>query len=169
MLHPIDKAIDGLSRAMMLTACLLVVALVILINVEVISRYVFNTSTLVADEYGGYALVWICLLGFGQALRSGQFISVDAFSRRFSPVGQRLAAVLGGLVGLAASVLLTYATYRLVAMNYRFGTVSIQPSATPLWVVQAVLPFGFGLLCLVYLQLMVHAVAGLRRGKGGEA
>lgn len=169
MLHPIDKAIDGLSRAMMLTACLLVVALVILINVEVISRYVFNTSTLVADEYGGYALVWICLLGFGQALRSGQFISVDAFSRRFSPVGQRLAAVLGGLVGLAASVLLTYATYRLVAMNYRFGTVSIQPSATPLWVVQAVLPFGFGLLCLVYLQLMVHAVAGLRRGEGGEA
>ncbi|MBC2859780.1 TRAP transporter small permease subunit [Stappia sp. 28M-7] len=169
MLHPIDKAIDGLSRAMMLTACLLVVALVILINVEVISRYVFNTSTLVADEYGGYALVWICLLGFGQALRSGQFISVDAFSRRFSPVGQRLAAVLGALVGLAASVLLTYATYRLVAMNYRFGTVSIQPSATPLWVVQAVLPFGFGLLCLVYLQLMVHAVAGLRRGEGGEA
>lgn len=169
MLHPINKAIDGLSRAMMLTACLLVVALVILINVEVISRYVFNTSTLVADEYGGYALVWICLLGFGQALRSGQFISVDAFSRRFSPVGQRLAAVLGGLVGLAASVLLTYATYRLVAMNYRFGTVSIQPSTTPLWVVQAVLPFGFGLLCLVYLQLMVHAVAGLRRGEGGEA
>lgn len=168
MLHPIDKAIDGLSRAMMLTACLLVVALVLLINVEVVSRYFFNTSTLIADEYGGYALVWICLLGFGQALRAGQFISVDAFSRRFSPVGKRLAAVLGAVVGLTASVLLTYATYRLVAMNYRFGTVSIQPSATPLWIPQAVLPFGFGLLCLVYLQLLVHAIAGSRRGEGGE-
>ncbi|SOC23780.1 TRAP transporter small permease subunit [Stappia indica] len=168
MLHPIDKAIDGLSRAMMLAACLLVVALILLINVEVVSRYFFNTSTLVADEYGGYALVWICLLGFGQALRSGQFISVDAFSRRFSPLGQRLAAILGALVGLAASLLLTYATYRLVAMNHRFGTVSIQPSATPLWIPQAVLPFGFGLLCLVYLQLLVHAIVGLRRGEGGE-
>lgn len=168
MLHPIDKAIDGLSRAMMLTACLLVVALILLINVEVVSRYFFNTSTLLADEYGGYALVWICLLGFGQALRSGQFISVDAFSRRFSPRGQRLAAILGALVGLAASLLLAYATYRLAAMNHRFGTVSIQPSATPLWIPQAVLPFGFGLLCLVYMQLLVRAIVGLRRGEEGE-
>src|SRR5690606_19851887 len=117
------------------------------------------------DEYGGYALVWTCLLGFSEALRTGQFIAVDAFSRRFPPRGRRLAGILGSLVGLAAAVLLTYATYRLVAMNFRFGTVSIQPSATPMWIPQAILPIGFGLLCLVYLQLLAKDVAGLFSGK----
>lgn len=168
MLYSIDKAIQAVARLMSLAAKILVVALVVLINVEVVLRYFLNSSTLIADEYGGYALVWICLLGFGQALRSGQFISVDVFSRRFPPAGKRLSAILGSLVGFVASLLLAYATYRLTAVNFRFGSVSIQPSATPLWMPQAILPVGFGMLCIVYAQTLVRGIAGIDGGEEVE-
>lgn len=165
MFHVLDTAIDAIARLMSAAARIVLVALIVLINVEVVSRYFLNSSTLIADEYGGYALVWICLLGFGEALRTGQFIAVDAFSRRFPPFGRRMSAILGSLIGLAASLLFVYATYRLVTVNFRFGTVSIQPSATPLWIPQLVLPVGFGLLCIVYARLLVREIAGIRNSR----
>lgn len=157
MLHYIDRTIDAVTRGMLLLAGTLLLFLVILLNVEVAMRYLLNSSTLIADEYGGYALVWICLLGFSQALRSGQFLNIDAVVSRLPPLGGRLSLMLGALVGIAAALLLTYTTFKLAHGNFRFGSVSIQPSATPLWIPQVILPIGFGWLCVVYAQQFLHA------------
>ena len=152
------RALDAVTHALFGVACMIVLLLVALVNTEVAARYFLNTSTLVADEYGGYALVWICMLGFGQALRRGQFLRVDAVVLRLPPVGQQAAAVLGAAVGLVTAAVLTYATCVLTANSWRFGSVSIQPSATKLWIPQAVMPVGFGWLCLVYLRELAVAL-----------
>lgn len=161
MFQSLDRVIDGVTRAMLILAGVFVVLLVALVNVEVILRYFFNTSTLISDEYGGYALVWICLLGFSQALRTGQFLSIDALVDSLPLFGKRLSLMLGALVGFAATILLAYTTFELVYSNLRFGTVSIQPSATPLWMPQLILPIGFAWLCIVYVQQFVKAARAL--------
>ena len=56
----------------------LLASMAVLINVEICARYLFNTSTLIADEYSGYLFVWSTLLGFGYALQSGQFLRVES-------------------------------------------------------------------------------------------
>lgn len=156
----IGRLLDTVTRAMFGLACLVVLLLVGLVNVEVGARYLFNTSTLVADEYGGYALVWVCLLGFAQALRSGQFLRVDALVTRLPRGGRRAAEVVAALVGLAASAVLAQATLGTVMASWRFGSLSIQPSMTPLWMPQAVMPLGFGWLCLVYVRELLLALRG---------
>ena len=169
MLRLIDWFVDAVTRVMLFAAGLLVLALIALINVEIVSRYIFNTSTLFADEYGGYALVWICLLGFAYALRTDQFLSVDAFASRLPPAGRSFSVLLGAIVGICVAGLLAYSTYRLTASNLRFGSVSIQPSATPLWIPQAILPLGFGWLCIVYVQIAVRTLLGQPRNDGEVA
>ena len=154
----LGRALDAVTRALFGLACVVVVMLVVLVNLEVGARYFLNASTLVADEYGGYALVWICLLGFGQALRNGQFLRVDAVVLRLPPTGRRAAAVAGALVGLVVAAVLAYATFKLTAASWRFGTVSIQPSATAVWLPQAMMPIAFGWLCIVYLRELVLAL-----------
>lgn len=148
---------------MFAAACLVVVLLVVLVNVEVAARYFLNTSTLVADEYGGYALVWICLLGFAQALRTGQFLRIDAVVVRLRGGTRRAAEVVGALVGLVTSAVLAQATFGMTVASLRFGTVSIQPSLTPVWIPQIVMPIGFAWLCVVYLRELALAVRGPSR------
>jgi TRAP-type C4-dicarboxylate transport system permease small subunit len=153
--------VDAVTHAMFAAACLIVMALVVLVNTEVAARYFLNTSTLVADEYGGYALVWICLLGFAEALRTGQFLRVDAVVQRLRPGPRRFAEVAAALVGLAAAAVLAEATFGMALTSWRFGTVSIQPSSTPVWFPQLVMPLGFAWLCIVYLRQLVLALRGV--------
>jgi TRAP-type transport system small permease protein len=143
-------------------AGLMLVAMALLIGVEIVVRGLFGTSTLVADEYSGYLFVWITMIGFAHALQGGAFLRVDSIVQRLGPRGQAAADLLSALTGLAVATACAYATAVLLAANHRFGTVSIQPSATPLWIPQVIMPVGFVALCLIYLLLLVAAWRRLR-------
>ncbi|MCK6452309.1 MAG: TRAP transporter small permease [Alphaproteobacteria bacterium] len=160
-MNTIGRVIDRTAAVLCdLGGCLLV-ALTVLINVEVVLRYLFGGSTLIADEYGGYLFVWLTLLGFGHALRTGQFLRVEAGVERFGPRLQAACGALAALVGMAVAAVATWACFNTFALSLRFGTVSIQPSATPLWLPQAVMPFAMGWLCLLYLDALVRSLKAL--------
>jgi len=134
----------------------LLALMALLINVEVFARYVLNRSTLIADEYAGYMFVWMTLFGFAHALRSGQFLRVEALVMRFGPRGRAMCDLLAALVGLGVATIATWSASLLFLSSWRFGTVSIQPSATPLWMAQIAVPLGLAWLVLLYLDLLVQ-------------
>jgi TRAP-type C4-dicarboxylate transport system permease small subunit len=142
-------------------AAFLLIALLVLINVEVAARYVFNTSTLIADEYGGYLMAWMTMLGAVHILRADRHLTMTALVDRLSPRGQNVAGVVAALIGLAISAVLLYATCVLVGNTARFGTRSIQPSATPLLWPQLIMPLGYALLCLAYVEEIARRLYGL--------
>jgi len=142
-------------------AGLLLVALTVLIGVEILVRGVAGKSTLIADEYSGYLFVWITMIGFAHALQSGAFLRVDNLVSRMGPRGQALADVLSATAGVLVSGACVYATGTLTMASWRFGTVSIQPSATPLWIPQLILPIGYVVLVWLYLALLRRALRRL--------
>jgi len=144
-------------------AGLMLVAMAILINVEIVARGVFNKSTLLADEYSGYLFVWMTLIGFGHALQTGAFLRVEALVTRLSPKPRAWADLVSAAVGLVVALICTYATGTLVRSSIRFGSVSIQPSATPLWAPQIIMPLGFLLLVVLYGALLLQAARRLGR------
>lgn len=143
-------------------AGLMLVALTLLIATEILVRTVSGKSTLIADEYSGYLFVWITMIGFAHALQSGTFLRVDNFISRMGHRGQTIADLFSAVIGGVVAAVCVYATGTLVLASYRFGTVSIQPSATPLWVPQIVLPLGFLALVAIYFSLLVTAWRRLR-------
>jgi len=149
-------------------AGVLLVALLILINVEVAARYVFGGSTLVADEYGGYLMAWITMLGAIHLLRADRHLAMTWMVDRLSPRLQNLAGMGAALIGLGVSVVLLHATFLLVASSARFGTTSIQPSATPLVWPQLILPLGYALLCLAYIEEILRRLLGLSPRPGRD-
>jgi len=139
----------------------LLASMAVLINVEICARYLFNTSTLIADEYSGYLFVWSTLLGFGYALQSGQFLRVESLVAQLGRRARAASELLAALVGLTVALVCVYATGTLLLAAWRFGTVSIQPSATPLWIPQLALPLAFAWLCVLYVhQIVVTLVRG---------
>ena len=138
-------------------AGLMLVALALLIGAEIALRTVSGKSTLIADEYSGYLFVWITMIGLAHSLKSGTFLRVDNLVSLLSRRGQALAELFSAIVGLIVTSVCVYATGTLVSASYRFGTLSIQPSATPLWLAQIILPVGFFGLVGIYLSLFVIA------------
>jgi len=92
----IGRILAAIESALGRLAGFLLIALLILINVEVVARYVFNTSTLVADEYGGYLMAWMTMLGAVHLLRSDQHLTMTAFVDRLSPRARNLAGIVCG-------------------------------------------------------------------------
>jgi TRAP-type C4-dicarboxylate transport system permease small subunit len=138
-------------------AGLMLVALTLLIGAEIALRTVSGRSTLIADEYSGYLFVWITMIGFAHALQSGTFLRVDNLVSLMSRRGQALADLFSAIVGVIVTAACVYATGTLVSASYRFGTLSIQPSATPLWMPQIILPVFFLALVGIYLSLFIIA------------
>ena len=133
----------------------------LLINVEVFGRYLFNYSTHISDEYSGYFFSWMTLLCFLYGLRTGRFLRVDALLLRLPRRGREVLAIPASLVGVGVSAILARATFTLWHVNWMFNSVSLQPSQTPLWIPMAVMPVGFALLALGYLERFATAVLRL--------
>ena len=161
-----QTCIERWTRLACDAAGLMLVAMVILINVEIFVRGVFNSSTLLADEYSGYLFVWATLIGFAHALQTGAFLRVEGLIERLPAHARAWADVLSALVGLVVAAVCTYATATLVLASFRYGTLSIQPSATPLWWPQLVMPVSFAVVALLYAG---QAVIALRRATAGRA
>lgn len=146
----------------------LLFALLILINVEVVARYLLGGSTLVADEYGGYLMAWITMLGAVHLLRADRQLTMTWLIDKMSPRAQNVVGICAAVIGLSVSVVLLHSTYLLVAGSARLGTISIQPSKTPLVWPQLILPLGYGLLCLAYLEEILRRLLGLEPRRGDE-
>lgn len=153
----ISSFVDRASAALCDFSGAMLVAMAVLINIEVVARYGFNISTLIADEYGGYLFVWMTLLGFAHALRSGQFLRVEAVVVRLGPRRRAACDLASAIVGMAVAGIATWSSLQLFMTSWRFGTVSIQPSATPLWIAQIAVPVGLAWVTLCYVDLVLRA------------
>ncbi len=155
------RLFDPLAEGLVGLAALMLFTMALLINTEVLGRYIFGFSTLISDEYSGYLFTGMTLLCLLHALRSGRILHVEAVVHRLSRKAQDLLLLPTSLVGLFVSAVLTKATFALLSMNWMFNSVSLQPSQTPLWIPQAVMPLGFALLGLGYLERFLTAILHL--------
>lgn len=149
-------AMDRVARILMAAAALLLLAMVVLINVEVSGRYLFGFSTLISDEYSGYLFCWIVMFGLLHVSRSGRLLRVDAILRRTPPATRRGLEIANAVLGAVMCGILTYAVWRTFWLSWLFQTASAYVSETRLYLVQFVMPLGFGLLTAAFVELAVR-------------
>jgi TRAP-type C4-dicarboxylate transport system permease small subunit len=65
-------------------------AILVIMVVQVIARYVFNASLIWAEELCRYILIWITFLFIGLAYHRGELVTVDAITMRLTPRAQYL-------------------------------------------------------------------------------
>lgn len=153
----LNRFADGVARLSLVSAGLLVAAIALLVNVEVVCRYVFGTSTLVADEYAAYGFAVMVYLGMVHAVRHDALIRIDIPGRWSSFVARRGPRVFAALATLALNLVLLYALILTLAASLRFQSRSIQVSKTLLAWPQGLVVAAVGLLVLVSAVALVQA------------
>lgn len=151
--------IDNGSKVGGYISALFMVAIVVLINVEILLRTLFNTSTFIADEYSGYFLVSVVLLGLAYALKQDAHIRVEVIRTRLGSTSKRVVDVIASLFGI---VLTTYVAFHAIMMTkdaYTLEMTADSISETPIFIPQIVIPIG---LALFVFQLIATLIRRLR-------
>ena len=155
MMNKVDKILRFLTQTLAGgIAAVLVGLMFIIINLEIICRYVLNTSTLIADEYCGYFFAIAVYAGLSSGLYQDKLIKIElpgAWPRIVKKPCIRLVVHLAALV---LNSILLRAIWQTFSASLLFKSRSIQASRTLLAYPQGAVVLALAMLCLVSLCLV---------------
>jgi TRAP-type C4-dicarboxylate transport system permease small subunit len=152
------RGLDFLVTASGTIAAVVAVLMVTMVAVGTISRYVFQLPFLFIEEYGGYMLVVITLMGASYTLRKGGHVNVDIIVRRLSPRAQARLAVVTDILSVLFVVVLIIQTAKMAAAAFAVSKVSMTVVQTPLGPVYLLMPIGLALLSIELLRAFSQAI-----------
>lgn len=132
----------------------------VLTALQVLLRYAFNTGLIWSLEATTYCFAWLVLIGMSYCVRTRTHIAVELLVKRFKKGARRMVGLLAIVVCLSYSLLMFYGSSMFVQRLYTLGHEARDlPFAR--WLLSIILPIGFGLLTLRFIQLGV----GIWRGQ----
>jgi C4-dicarboxylate transporter, DctQ subunit len=146
VLHRIEEGVVGL----------LLVGLTLLVFLEVVLRFAFNTGFGWMQEASLYLGAWLILIGAPYTLREGAQISVDAVVRLLPARVRRAVGLLGVVLSLGYCGILIMASWAYLERMWGLG-LPMQELPVPRWLGQSCLLIGFALLAARLLAL-AHAI-----------
>lgn len=159
MKNKILNWIDNMSKIAGQASALFMICIVVLINVEILMRTLFNTSTFIADEYSGYFLVAVVLLGLAYALKHDAHIRVEVIRTRLGEKSKRVVDAISALLGVILTLYVTYHAILMAKDAYTLEMTADSISETPIFIPQIIIPLG---LLLFALQLIATLIRRLR-------
>ena len=111
---------------------------------------------------------WLIFVGLAWGVRIGAHIGVDLLVRQFNPANQRRVAMLAVLICLGYCALMTYSSEQWVATLYQVGTSAedLDRFGIAQWQIVMIVPIGFALMFVRFLQMFIRIVQGKQQGLG---
>lgn len=145
---------------------LILTTMILLAAGQIILRNFMDIGFIWADEMLRMLVLWLAVAGAVAASRNDKHINIDVLNR-FLP--ERFALVVKVLVHLFTAVVCGFVAWHSLAfvqMSREFEDVLL--GKIPAWMLQAVLPVGFGLIAWRYSLFTIKEVLKLF-GKGKAA
>jgi len=151
----------------LMTLCAAIVSLlvVLLVCAETVVRYCKLFTMAIAEEYTGYALVFITVFAGASALLSGTFIRLRVVLQRLGERTQEMLTTFGYIVGFLVVTIYFWESTRLFLQSVQYHTTSTSYLYTPLAIPQSTMPIGFGVLAITLVVLSIKGIINLTKGR----
>lgn len=157
------KAFDSVLFKVVYVVCaLIMIALLVIVNIQVVSRFFFNLSLGGLSDLPPYLMIYAIWLGAILAARGDDHIKIqllDLFVKN-----EKVQFVVSGILHIvtaAALIVFTKISLDYTASALAFGSVD-NGTHIPLWCFYIVMPVGAGFMSLYYV---VNAIKAFRRLK----
>lgn len=160
---------EKINKFFLNIAVFFVIAMTMLIVFEIVSRGIFNTSTLICDEYTGYFVAGLTFCGGAYALSKGAFLRVDLVYGLFKGRFKKVMDFFNIVLGIVYMGFLIRFSWRVFYYSWSGNVVSIYTSRTPLAVPQSVMVIGCVLIMIQLLIELVNLFVGEPEGVVEEA
>lgn len=150
---------DALGRAIEnLLLAVLFLALLALATSQIVLRNFFSAGLPWADGLVRVLVLWLALIGAIAASRDHKHISIEILQRSMPARVGRLAAGAASLFTAVVAGLFAWQSGRFVADSRTFGDVIVD--GWPAWIMQLILPIGFGLIAYRYVLRLIRNLRG---------
>ncbi|MEJ6392103.1 TRAP transporter small permease subunit [Gymnodinialimonas sp. 2305UL16-5] len=147
----IRSALDGLYKAAGVAAALCLIAILFLIVIQMVARWTGEVFP-GAPNYAGYAMAAASFLAFASALNNGAHIRVSILLKAVPDRVKWVLEIWCFAMASAIAAYFVYYAYWFVFWSWKFNEVSQAQDATPLWIPQAVMVIGAGILLIAFLD-----------------
>lgn len=165
LLSKLDRGVYSVVAIFLGTVVLL---LTLVINIQVVARYVLNVSLGGLEEAPVYLMMVCVWIAAPFIARSDGHVKIDFINMIIkNPIAQRILKT--AIRALTTVVLATYTVfaYDYVLTSYQLGEVT-PGLQIPLWCLQAFVLFGSSLMAVYYLINTVKAAKEVMEIKGGN-
>jgi C4-dicarboxylate transporter DctQ subunit len=142
---------------------LLLVAMTLLVFVEVILRFGFNTGVMWMEEITLLLSAWMVLFGASYGIRVGAHIGVDALVRHVRPSLRRIYGIIAVSLSMVYCGLIAYGAWVYLVKIRRIG-IELEDLPWPKWIAHSILLIGMVLLALRLGQLLLQIFRGQTSG-----
>ncbi|WP_299963894.1 TRAP transporter small permease [uncultured Roseobacter sp.] len=140
--------ITRLSQIACTIGALLMAATGVMLTYEVVARYFFIRPTIWAAELSQLCLIWGCLLAMAYLLTLRRHITVNAVTALLPLAAQRLCTALALIVIIVFSAIVAFWGFDIFHDSFTRGRTTGSLLNLPVWISEASVPLGFGLLAL---------------------
>jgi TRAP-type C4-dicarboxylate transport system permease small subunit len=132
---------------------IILISMMLLAGAQIFLRNFFDTNLFWGDEMLRLMVLWLTVAGGLAASRIDKHISIEVLDR-FLPERVQLAVkVIIDLFTAFICALITWHSARFVMSSFEFGDMLM--GNTPAWIMQIILPIGFGLMAYRHLLLAI--------------
>jgi TRAP-type C4-dicarboxylate transport system permease small subunit len=124
--------------------------MVLLVFMNVVSRYIFNHSIIWAEEVSQYLMVWVAFLGAGLALREGRHVAIEMLQDRLPSTARRMTRHLVALLLIVFMGILTVLGFQFAHFAWDQETPVLN---IPLGIPYLAVPIGALLLVMHFFFL----------------
>ncbi len=136
-----------------LVLLIILVSMILLAGVQIFLRNFLDTSLFWGDEMLRLMVLWLTLAGGLAASRMDKHISIEVLDRFLPRGAQLITKIIIDLFTAFICALFAWHSARFVMGSYEFGDTLM--NNTPAWMMQIILPVGFGLMAYRHLVLAV--------------
>jgi len=143
-----------------LLAALLTI-MIALSSAQIFLRDVFDSGFVNSEHVLRVLVLWITLLGAMAASRDDRNMSIDVLSRFLPSRVRMVSRLIVDLFTVVICGMVAFYAARFVMSDRSADTVAF--ASVPAWLVELILPIGFGVMALRYL-LLAFSRLGILRG-----
>jgi len=142
---------------------LLLAVMTLLVFVEVVLRFGFNTGLMWAQELTLHLSAWMVLFGASYGLKVGSHLGVDALVRVLSSKARRIVTIVAVLASLVYCGLFIKGSFVYLDKMYMIG-IHLEDLPVPKWFAHGILLVGFVMMAIRLLQLLWQLITGKADG-----
>ena len=157
------RGINYFARWLALLSGFFVIAIMVVGDFEVISRYVFRSPTIWSFEIATYFLIAAVFLAVAYTQTQHGHVWIDVVVKLMSP---RVRAIVGIIINFLSLVYIgffIYASWGLAWLSFTRGFASPTTLRLPLFPMQVCIPIGLFLLAIVLAAQISEKIRGLGR------
>jgi TRAP-type C4-dicarboxylate transport system permease small subunit len=154
---------SAIARVEDVVISVVLLSMILLVLVQIGLRNFYSTGMSGGAEIVRHMLLWVAFLGAAIAAREGKHIRIDLAQRILKKGPKNVVDVITSLFTAIVCVMLFYASIQFIRNEYEMGTI-IPFFNMKVWVLELVIPLGYGAVTLRYLARCAQSFMQLVKG-----